>query len=103
MRCLPVRTRREAVNQSVYSQSLPHSYQRSTWSTYTRSVLDECVAESQSQKDRDEENRNQTTPLMISSLGSALQSQGLRGRVITRGVKPDFMVIGHTPYPIDTF
>ena len=32
------------------SQSLPHSYQRSTWSTYTRSVLYECVAESQSQK-----------------------------------------------------
>ena len=35
--------------QSV-SQSLPHSYQRSTWSTYTRSVLDECVVESQTER-----------------------------------------------------
>ena len=38
----------KAVRQSV-SQSLPPSYQRSTWSACTRSVLDECDAESQSQ------------------------------------------------------
>jgi len=34
---------------TAVSQSSPHSYQRSTWSTYTRPVLYECVAESQSQ------------------------------------------------------
>ena len=33
--------RTDTVSQSV-SQSLPHSYQRSTWSTNTRPVLDEC-------------------------------------------------------------
>ena len=34
---------------TAVSQSSPHSYQRSTWSTYTRPVLYECVADSQSQ------------------------------------------------------